>query len=205
MESFRKYLLPLLILLILVGLAIGFRDFFFAYVIQPVALLFWAAWRIALSIDQRVYWTLVLVFCVLLAINFLLSRNDDTPRSAFNEKRQVLNRIEYWQSLMSESSLGKQESEQLRESLKTLLDTVANSEAINSEGILSEWREPLSFEAKDYLFPPQKKPNNLRVSILELLPGWFRKAVGNFTHRDEAVIDEILHWMEMEMEIDNEK
>ncbi|MFC1936038.1 hypothetical protein ACFLYP_00065 [Chloroflexota bacterium] len=184
-----------------------------AYIIEPIALLCWTVWRIASSVDQNIYWMLLIVSFSILVINLVLSGKHNAPRSAYTDKYRAPGRVENWQKLIENASLRKNETEHLRDELKNLLISVitqgARSDSINSEEIVEKVQESLPLAAHQFLFPPtrQRGISSIRHQLKSLLlaPRWLRKWTRKFISQDNTSIEEILRWMEIEMEINHEK
>jgi hypothetical protein len=195
MGSYQRFMFPILIVFLLIVLIATFRAFLLPYIIEPIALLFWAFWRVISSVDQNIYWILLIVICAILVFRIIPSIRDGTPNPAYNGRKKSLNQVEHWQKLIKEAALGKDESRRFRESLETLLVTVAaqeeQSETTAIKEAISEGRNPLSF-------PTQR--------ILLFGPRWFRGWANKFLPQDYTLIDETLRWMEIELELkhDNE-
>ena len=213
MGSFKKFIVPFLILFIFLTLVFNFRSFLLTNIVEPIALLSWAAWRIVSSVDQNIYWIFLIVFCSILIIFLGLSRNDISPKSAFNDIYLSLNRVEHWQALIKDAALGKKESECLRDGMKKLLMTViaqtSRSNSTEIEESIANEEVSLPLGAHRRLFPPRGKhemfSRSHQLNIIPLVPIWLRKWAGKFIHQDNTWIDEILRWMETELEIHYEK
>jgi hypothetical protein len=213
MEKFKKNFLPFLILLLLAGFFVSFRSFLMNYIIEPIALLFWAVWRILSSVDQNLYWIVLIIICAILVIRLIPSEKEGPPSPSYIYTYKPPNRVEYWQTIIDESSLGKHKSEYLRNRIKELTMTViaqvgqpatAEPDEIVAAGIPS-----LPPEARQYLFPSNGEAgissikNQLNHNVF--LPGWLQRWRSKHVHQNNAMLDEILTWMETELEIDHEK
>jgi hypothetical protein len=213
MERFKKYIAPFAIVVLLVSLIIIYRSLLMVYVIEPVAVFFWIIWRAVTSVDQKLYWIILILFCAFVFIRFITSEKDTAPSSAYNYTHNSPNRVEYWQAILEDAGLGKNESEYLHDRLEKLfLAVVAQTERPDSAGsgeINAEEKISLSPAAQQYLFPPMPKvgrsSTSRRLNIMFLLPRWLRKRARMFIHQDNTLINEILTWMEAELEIHNER
>lgn len=192
MGSNKKLLFPIIVFLLIVLIA-TFRVFLLPYVIAPIALLFWAFWRVISSVDQTIYWILLIVTCALLVLRIIPSVREETPNPAYNAKKKSLNRVEHWQKLMKDAALGKDESKRLCESLEALLVNVAaqeeQSETTAIKDAIAEAKFPLALsKQRSLLFGPR----------------WFRPWVSKFFPQDYTLIDETLRWMESELELNHD-
>lgn len=212
MDGLKKYALPLLALVLLAGLAVGFRSFFLRNLIEPVAFLFWAAWRIVASVNQNIYWMVLLVICAILLLRLVPAGEDGAPRPAYNYRYESPNRVEYWQRLIEDARLGKDEMEQLRDSLKKLSKSVSAQGSQPEPSALEEiWEtgnSPWSSRARRFLFPSKEQVGLLSIGrgfgFPSFIPRRLRRWAGKFIPQDTAPMDEILEWMENEMEISHE-
>ena len=209
--TFKRYLLPLLVLGLLAGLVIGFWSFLMTNIVEPVALLFWAVWRVVLSVDQNIYWAVLIVLCAILVIRLIPSENENNPNPAYHYNYKLPDRVEHWQALVEDFVLGKDEDEHLRADLKKLFVSVAELQErydpMDLEKIHAMGKISLSTRAQRFLFPPKESGEVIRVNHLPLdLPSkWLRKWVGKLFRQDTILLNEILEWMEIEMEINHDK
>jgi len=212
MDRIKKYVLPFLILFLLVSLIVIFRSFLMAYIFEPVALLCWVVWRIVSGVDQNIYWIVLIVICIILVIRLIFYKNDKPPNSAYNYTYKPLNRVEYWQTIIMDSDLGKNESEYLRDRLKELLIIVITqgerSDSADTAEIIGNGNASLPLAAHRYLFPSRGEHGmfslNQQRNFMFLVPRWLRGWTRKFFHQDHSLVDEILKWMETELEINYE-
>ena len=213
MRSIKQLVLPIFITTLFVSLIVVFRSFIFMYIVRPVALLFWALWRVVSSVHQNIYWVVLIVLCLILIMRILPSDQDTSSRSIYNDRDKSLARVEYWRTLMKEAIPGNDKNRILRDSLRNLLISAISQNgqfARNDfENFISSGEAPISPAAQQYIFPPGKRDSKFsikqKITILFLTPKWLRKWTGKFIHQDYSSIDETLRWMESELEIDNEK
>ena len=209
MDAFKKNIFPILILTLLVGLLLGFHSFLMDNIVEPVALLFWAVWRIISSVDQHVYWFALIVFCAIFFIRLIPSEKDNSINPLYNQTYKPPNRVEYWQILIDESMLGKNKSEYLRNRIKDLVITtisqVEQPATTEVDEIIATGIPSLSPAARQYLFPPGDKhgtsPMKNHTNNTVFVPKWLRRWQKKYTHQNNIVLDEILKWMETELEI----
>jgi hypothetical protein len=213
MSSLKKYVRPFLVLGLFLGLAINFRSFIMINIIEPIAIMLWASWRIISSVNQNIYWIILIIFCSILMVRLIPVGNDDSSNFGNNFKYSSQSRVEYWQSLISNALMGKDEFEYLRDNLKKLLISLIaleeRSKQTNAEDADSLSQIPLPIAIHDFIFPPKGKYKNFskdyRVQLLFLIPRWFRKWAGKFIRPGNTGIDETLKWMESTMEINRDK
>jgi hypothetical protein len=203
MDSHRRHLLLLLVLISLAGIAVGFRSFFMANIIEPIAVLFWAFWRIIASVNQSIYWSILILICLILVLRLIPIENDNLPNPVYNYRYKPSSRVKYWQTLIDESILGKEEGKRLRVNLENLFKS-ANAESgrtdsKDSDEANANGQRQLSLRAKRFLFP-QKRTDGA-FDIKSLIPKRFQRWSGKFVPQDTTAITEILEYMETEMEM----
>lgn len=213
MSNLKKYLRPFLVLSLFLGLTIGFRSFLMINIIEPIAAMFWAFWRIISSVNQNIYWVILIIFCAILVIRLVPAGNNNTTNSAYNYKHSSQSRVEYWQSLLTSATMEKDGIERLRSNLKELLQRIIDEEEqsnpTSSEKIALLGKTPLPISVQNFLFPPKQKLKTffggLQFQPLFSTPRWFRRWATKFIQPDNASIDEVLKWMESTMEISHDK
>lgn len=213
MEKFKKNVLPFLVLFLLVGFFVSFRSFVMNYIIEPIALLFWAVWRIISSVDQNLYWIVLIIICAILVIRLIPSEKDNAPNQSYMYTYKPPNRVEYWQTIIDESNLGKHKSEYLQNRIKELtmivISQVEQSATTEQDEIVAAGIPSLSPEARQYLFPSNGEDGlssiKDQLNYNAFLPRWLRKWRSKYLHQNDAMLDEVLTWMETELEIHNEK
>jgi hypothetical protein len=213
MDRLEKNILPFLILIFLMSLAIGFRSFLMANFIEPVAYLCWAIWRVVASVNQNIYWAILIVICSILMLRLLPTGKDNTAGSAYHYTYTPPNRVEYWKTLLHKAELDQGEAENLRENLRRLLASVIAQEKrsglVELEKLIETGTVPLSHKTRDFLFPAKGMNGTSflrqRLAIASFVPKRFQRWAGKFIRQDIAALDEILERMEIEMEITHDK
>lgn len=212
MNKFKKYMIPLLVLMLI---ATGLRapSLVMTNVIEPIALVFWVVWRIIASVDQIIYWIILIAAGFLLVIRLIPNRDDVTAKAAYNYTYRPGNRIEYWKSLIRDSALERESAEILHANLKSLLTSIfrnsQDSRPIDVAELAATRKVPLSLETQRFLFSPRKRDKTVTLSAtlsaLLLRSRWLPGKTGETNHQDAKSIDEIIRWIETEMEISNDK
>ena len=200
MSRVNKFLLLFLGLLIVIGIAMFYRSFLMVYFFEPIALVVWVFWRLLSSIDQSIYWVTMIVICIILIVRLMPFGHERSSNSKYDYTYEPLDRVGYWQKLLSEAPLGTVESNNLRENLKKILNSVlaqnerTNSNELSDRSLLDN--ELLSKEVRLFL---DSSKENKRFSAN--IPGWLRKRMKISTYLEYALIDEILKLMEADLEI----
>lgn len=206
MQLLRTNWRPVVVLSLFVGLAIYFHSFLITNIFEPIAVLFWAVWRIIASVHQNTYWTILVLLCFILLIRVLpFRRNSSDP--AYHPEHSSPNRVEEWLRLMKNAVSGNDETEYLRDSLKRLLISVHQAEQIHSlrvdETMMRE-SASLPVVVRGFLFSTKAK-QSFRLRLLLLLPKWLRSSASKVFQINSIPIEETLTWMESMMEINNDQ
>lgn len=212
MDKIKKSLLPLFILFLFVSLVVIFRSSLLTNIVEPVVLILWLFWRIISSVDQSIYWVILIIFCTILVIRIIPYRKERTSNSAYDYSYTPVSRVEYWQKLIIDADLGKNESEYLRDSLKELLINVISqaerSGSWDSEKTVAERSASMPLAAQRFLFPLAGKDDVFSMDhqrdIKFLIPGWIKRWSRKYVPQDHSLIDETIRWMETELEINDE-
>jgi hypothetical protein len=212
--SGRQSLL-LLLLLVFLFLGILFRSYFLDYLVRPVAILVWYIWRILTSVDQAIYWG-ILVFSALTYtfISIILRRLrglaplEPTPSSGSNA---TLENVRYWRTTILVTQDEIEKSNILKRDLgKMLAAMLASKQAGTSNwqvyNALKLHQIPLSEPIYAFLFPdessgPRRNIKQILKNIWQTPRSWIRR----WTHRDVMEyyqsIDQVIAFMESSMEI----
>jgi hypothetical protein len=213
MNKTKKSLYLLLISLLIAGLVIVFRSFLMTTIIEPVALLIWLGWRILSSVDQGTYWIILILICTLLVIRLLAFSKDEASISAYNDLYRPPSRLKFWKGLIEDSVLGKNENEQLRSKLKelsiNLITRDRQPESVKTDGFITAQKKSLPLVVQQNLFDQSENAangltKNWLIRVISLFPR-FRKRGKEIMPQDYRMIDEVLTWMETELEINHGK
>lgn len=212
MDNLKKYFLPFLVLGSFFSLAVVFRSFLMTNIIEPIALFLWTLWRIVASVNQNVYWIILIALCILVMIRLVPRVTNNPPSTAYTYKYSWPNPVEHWRTLIQEASLGRSEFEHLRDGLKQLIESVVaqveRSDPKGSDEIPVMGKVSMSPAAYRFLFSSKEQAGMFSGSrwfdIIYLAPRWFRMSAGKFIRQDMTSIDEILERMETEMDISHD-
>lgn len=213
MDKLKRFVFLILVLSAFAGTTVGFRVFFMTKIIEPIAVLFWTAWRIIISVNQNIYWMILIVICSFLMFHLLPVRRENSSSPAYTYRYKSPNQVEYWQTLMEESILGKEEGERLRINLENLFKSINAKPGRNVSSDLEEnaanGQIPLPLRMKRCLFPSKQSDSvyfqNHHFGIMSIIPKRLRRWAGKFISQDATAIDEILEYMETEMEMSHDR
>ena len=212
MDIRKRYILPILVLIFLAGIVVSFRSFFMANIIEPIAVLCWVFWRIIASVNQSIYWSILILICLMLMLRLIPIENDNRLNPTYTYKYKSPNRVEYWQTLINESILEREKSERLRVNLENLLTSVnakpGRTGSKDSDEVIANGQRQLSLRATRLLFPQKQRDGAFildgRFDIKSLIPKRFQRWAGKFVPQDTIAIAEILEYMETEMEMSHD-
>ena len=212
MDRFVRYAPLVVVLSVLLGLGIAFPASATSYVIEPIASLLWAAWRIAASVDQHIYWALLIFLCSLLMIRVFASGHSSMPGSEQTSARNSPSRIERWRDLLEDASHTHDGSAALRDNLGNLVVSIIGQIEPRAPANLEEalsWRQvPVPPAARRYLMTGRRGdecPEDYRLNPLRKVRGWLRRGARKATAADDVAIRQLLEWMESVMEINHDR
>ncbi len=212
MKISRRAGLVILLLGLLLLLGYLSASFLQDNFIMPIALVLALCWRIVQSIDQVVYWTIlilgVLGYLFVRLLIWLQEPNDLEQPSAF-EMNTTLERISYWQNAIRFA--GRQTSSNiLEQDLGKLLATQYASkqpEAVQFQvyDALKERQIPLPDRVYAFLFP--SKSAGARPSFKQILANlrdWHQTRLRRWTGRETAeyyqALESVITFMEASLE-----
>lgn len=203
MNQPRRFIVPFIALGALAGLVLAFRSFLMANILEPIATLLWALWRMAASVDQNIYWVILIAVWLIFIIRLFPYRTEGTLAPSYGYKYSRLAPIEQWRKLIGEAALGKDEADRLRERLRLLMESVnsldEHADRYGTRENALTGRLQLSPEARKFLFPEASPAG--RPGFASLLPRWARRSAGKFIRHDTTLIEQILEQLETEMEL----
>ncbi len=201
----------LLVLAACIVLLVVFRLQLMTFVLEPIALLLWAAWRIVAAVDQHVYWILLVIIAAALLLRLIPSDADGAPvHPSYRASARPLSRIESWQAVLGKAHAPQSDREGLRHQLQKL--GVAVVEATERHRQQDLWAKAVASDSgnlpdslRRLFLAFDAKPGaaaRLRGWLAQLLPPALRlRLAAGDNRRDFRIADEILAWMEADLEI----
>ncbi len=171
-----------------IGLVIGIvvsifllRAWAMTLIIEPIAWLLWAGWRILASVDRGVLWVLLVVLCAVLLFRMvpLTGGPQDEGASRIRPRTDSLDRLDHWEAVVASADRSHEDRAALITILRELAGTVA---------------------AQTKMPPPPAAPavrDGTASALARLLPGFRRRL-------DLSEINRLLDWMESSLEIKDE-
>lgn len=211
MNDFKKIAVPLGVLMVCVVLIAGLWRQLIDYIILPIATLFWQIWRILTGVDQAAYWVIVLLACLFMVIRLLPVRRETPPRPSYQISPKPPDRVAYWAILFAEAEQGKNGNEYLRSDLAelcmSLILQLERSDRTDTRKILEEEQSSLPPEMHQYLFPVDENNDifstNGKTDFAAFVPRWLRSMNRKINASNGREVDDILDWMENELEINH--
>jgi hypothetical protein len=215
MKLFRRMIVSMLFVLLVLLFVMFFWPFVFSQIITPIALTAWLFLRIfVLSIDQNYYWGAI-IFVVAVFLFRLHSEAPTThPTGAFPDANDTVRTIEYWQSRFILTNPSAYDEKDLKRELIHLVASLYASKQRSSPSFiiydaLERGEIPLPAHIHTFLFPHEPKESTRSLkgfmrSVRETPRKWIRRWTGQETKEYHRMIDEILSFMETSLEIEND-
>ena len=210
----QRTLFIALLLGLLLLTAFLFRAFLLENLIRPLALVFWMVWSVILSVDQKIYWGLLIAVASIYAFTRLIrlgaaDPGPDLSTGAYHTPAA----IDFWRTFILVTNNEKAQVNLLKQNLVEMLARMYTAsqpetpywliyEALQSRQI------PLPEHIYTFLFPPD--PMSGRSALwkfwyaLRSLPAeWARRWSGRATAEYYQSLDEVLTFMESSLEINH--
>ena len=194
-EKSGAWVLPAASVAVLAAVVAAFWGPVVSLILQPLAWLLWAGWRVLASVDPEIWWVIVALACAVSVIRLFDAqlRQQDESHSGDAAQPGSGGRVEHWM----DRAAGMRRSDGGREVLRADLVSLAASVAQTTRTALPpEWgREP---SPAKQLSPRITAAERAGSALLRWLPGSRRRA-------DEQAIARLLGWMEAALEITDDQ
>ena len=197
-------------IIILLGLSlllgILFRSFILENIIKPVGLVLWVFRRILLSVNQKIYWGLLIISAVIVAFFRLNKSSPDEMPPLPSDSNATLDEIDSWRTSIWLTGNEIEKFNTLKQNLGWTLASLFASyqpgkaqweiyEAIKQKQI------SLPIPIYDFLYPgePSGEKRSLRqiLRIIQRAPGrWARRRTGRDLAEYYRSIEAVLTFME---------
>ncbi len=210
MKMPRRVFLGILLIALIVLLGIVFRTLIFNLFVLPVAALCWLLWRLLLSIDQEIYWEL-LIFLTLIYVIFRLTKvSAGAAHTAASDPNTALESVNYWRTSIMVTSHEIDRPNLLTSNLGRLLAAVyarQQPETPLYEVYMALTRReiPLPESINNFLFPQETTASTggirrLLNVIRQALTRWYRQRTGRDVVEYYQSIEKVIDLMESSME-----
>jgi len=124
-----RWILLSLALALLLAFAFRNQAFFTSYIIEPVARILWLIYRTLLSVDQEIYWALLILAALILLLYMFPEYREHSIRPAYHNSMRLNDRVAEWEALLESAEESEnaclelqQELENLRRSIDVLTE-----------------------------------------------------------------------------------
>ena len=211
-NSRRIFLISLILgLILLAGLL--FPSFIQDNFVTPIALVLWLFWRILQSIDQKIYWVLLVFSVVTYFVARLYRWIQEPPALEITSpsgSNATLERINQWKLSIRLMTIETSTSSVLEDSLGKMLAALyasKQSEAVQYEiyDALKRRQIPLPESVYTFLFPDESAGAKWSVKrLLQAIRDAPRKRIRRWTGREEAdyyrALGQVIEFMESVLE-----
>jgi hypothetical protein len=186
-----SWVAPALIVTVLAAVVAVFWTPVVGLILEPLAWLLWAGWRVLASVDQEIWWVILAVACAVPIIRLFDTqlRLHDVSRSGETTDSGAGGRAEHWTNRAAGLAQGDGGREALRGDLESLAASVAEATRLPLPSGLG--REQASSKRPS---ARRAAPGWAGAGLLHWMPGARRRA-------DRRAIEELLKWMEVALEI----
>ena len=189
-----------------VTLALGliFQSSVLEYIVRPVALAYWAAWRIILSINQEIYWSGLIILGLLLALRLVPKQGKAVSRYQYQEHPKPVPDVEKWYCLLTSAPYQASNALEVNENLLRLFASLSDLNDGNEREATKLWKEKLPPGTFALLHPDRRKAWKMIHLWAQRLALPFTKQVrGERSYYD--AVEGALNLIEFEMENQNDK
>lgn len=215
MNSSRRLVIFSFFLFVALLGGILFWQFILNEIIQSISIVVWLLLRIlVLSIDQKYYWGAIIFIAAFFIYRFVPQQPNAVEPGDPPDSNSTLRTVGYWRNLFTftdQHSLAKKNLK--RELVRLLIAFYATKQRTTANFRLYEALQqgdlPLPEHIHTYLFfeEPEGTKRSLekRIQSIRMAPQqWIRRLTGQETVEHNQMIDEVLCFMETELEIKND-
>ncbi len=211
MKISRRIVGVALLLGLLLILGVLFSSFVIQNLVRPFALTLWLAWRVVLSIDQRIYWLLLILAALFTLLYRLYHDSGGAKQADQSTLNTTLQTVIFWRNSILFTSDETDQGNLLKRNLGEMLAGLYAARQTASASFeiykaLQKRQLAVPEEVYSFLFPPEPEApaGVIRRALLGLwqAPG---KLIRRWTHQDieeyYQAIDEVIHFIESTMEM----
>lgn len=213
MKSTHKALVITFFLVFIIILVIFFRPFLQTNIVEPLVLIIWLIFRVIASVDQKIYWgILVFLSCYLIIRNFVV-KTESTTGFAKTLPKEPVRGVEFWRLAFESAAYEKGNLHLLRQNMKDLLvSAVMQKEHLNkaqAQTALDEKQLPIPDSVYAFIYPPKNSGDSWKEKInswtKKHIPAALRRWNSGAAREHYQSIEEVLQWMETYLEMKNEQ
>jgi hypothetical protein len=212
MNPSRRVVIAFLIAAVVLFLGMLFWPFIVKDIIEPITLVVWLLLRIlVLSIHQKYFWYAVIFAACIVLFRLLPQARADVPSETYQETNTTIINIGYWRVLFTYDGQNVRDERILRRELTQLMKALYASKQntpndFRIHDALQQGKLPLTENIRTFLFPPESPAPGGWVkkffeSIRKTPRKWIRQWTGQEKAEHHQMIDEILNFMEVSLEI----
>jgi len=190
-EQLRNVLV--LAVFVLLGFYFWKTEVLATYLVEPIARVLWLFIRILQSVDQDIYWFLLIFTILPLIIRMLPVTAEYSIKPAYKSSYQKNDRVMYWEAQIKAAERDKYDRLRLQRSLQTIAQSIEDLFSRNDKAII--------------LLPSIKRGCLEWVRKVNVFLPLFQHTQQKKAHHDselEKCIDQILKSMENQMEETND-
>lgn len=132
-----RYILLSLALTLLIVFAFWFPAYFHVFVIKPIVSILWLVYRTLSTVNQEVYWALLILTSLFLFFGMVPNQNKGLDRPAYQSSIHENNRVAYWEALLKSAEGSETDRLALQRKLGALNQAIGDlAEGNNEEDIL---------------------------------------------------------------------
>lgn len=212
MKSGQRKWLGIALSFVLLLLILIFRDFFLTTVIQPLAILIWALFRLLASVHQRIYWTILILVSFLLVIRNLPADRNSHIRYEESASLPAIEGYDHWITLIRQSLTLTGDRKLMRTRLTQILISAISTSEHRDIGIVQNefFNRELDIPRTIYDFllddsiRHHQPVTKFKIQLFALLPDWLKKKIKTDSQPAQKTIDQTITWIEKISEINYE-
>jgi hypothetical protein len=211
MNKTRRASLIILLFVPLLILVVLFRSIIMANVVTPLALVAWVAWRTILSVDQKIYWGMLIFSAFFYVFHRLAVEPAIVDKARPTVSNATLENVRYWRNSILFTSDEIEQPNLLKRSLGEVLARMyatQQNEAASFEIYDAFKRHQILLPENIYnfLFPDELSGSGRSIKkVLKTILDTPRRYIRRWTRRDVVdyyrSIDDVLTFMEAFMEV----
>ncbi|PKO12651.1 MAG: hypothetical protein CVU39_22750 [Chloroflexi bacterium HGW-Chloroflexi-10] len=195
-------------LCILLIAGILFRNVLFTFVIEPIGIFFWAIYRVLLSVDQKIFWFVLMVFAGYIVLRNMPASVDEYKKYTDAPSPKSIKGVQYWHQVFTGTAAhGKSQKTVSLEMKDLLISVIASQERLPKTKViaaLDNQQYPLPATTYAFLYPKKETMKTGLFKLNGLLPLRLKNGRLHENREQNEIVEELLQWIETYMEIHND-